>query len=58
MNAAAAAADSVTFQERQRAARGSAIEPMTIDKSVTFDHVGGLHHHVKALREMIVFPLM
>ena len=47
-----------TVEERQRAARGSDIEAMTIDKTVTFQNIGGLHHHVKALREMIVFPLM
>ena len=47
-----------TLEERQRAAKGSDIEAMTIDKTVTFQSIGGLHHHVKALREMIVFPLM
>lgn len=34
------------------------IDPMNIDRSVTFDSVGGLQHHVRALKEMIIFPLL
>lgn len=34
------------------------IDPMTIDRSVTFDSVGGLGKHVQALKEMVVFPLL
>lgn len=34
------------------------VEPMTIDRSVTFDSVGGLGKHVRALKEMVVFPLL
>ena len=34
------------------------IDPMTIDKSVSFDSVGGLETHVHALKEMVVFPLL
>ena len=32
--------------------------PITIDPSVTWDSVGGLSHHVQALKEMILFPLL
>ncbi|KAJ8306557.1 hypothetical protein KUTeg_017102 [Tegillarca granosa] len=34
------------------------VDPMTIDRSITFDSVGGLGKHIRALKEMIVFPLM
>lgn len=34
------------------------VDPMSIDRSVTFDSVGGLEEHIKALKEMIVFPLL
>src|SRR5690606_35522169 len=32
--------------------------PMSIDRSVLFDSVGGLDQHIRALREMVVFPLL
>lgn len=31
---------------------------MHIDKSISFEHVGGLDHHISALKEMIVFPIL
>ncbi|KAM8953246.1 ATPase family AAA domain-containing protein 2B-like [Pelodytes ibericus] len=34
------------------------VDPMSLDRSVTFDHVGGLSQHIYALKEMVVFPLM
>ncbi|XP_070555264.1 ATPase family AAA domain-containing protein 2-like isoform X2 [Ptychodera flava] len=34
------------------------VDPMTIDKSVTFESVGGLGKHIQALKEMVVFPLL
>lgn len=34
------------------------IDPMSVDRGVNFDSVGGLAHHVKALKEMIIFPLV
>ncbi|KAL8581462.1 hypothetical protein ACOMHN_004347 [Nucella lapillus] len=34
------------------------VDPMEIDKSVTFDSVGGLHEHIMKLKEMVVFPLL
>jgi ATP-dependent 26S proteasome regulatory subunit len=34
------------------------VDPMNVDRSVTFESVGGLGKHVRALKEMIVFPLM
>jgi len=29
-----------------------------VDPSVTFDQVGGMEHHVRALKEMIFLPLV
>ncbi|XP_035213971.1 ATPase family AAA domain-containing protein 2-like isoform X2 [Stegodyphus dumicola] len=34
------------------------IDPMSIDKNVSFDHIGGLDKHIRSLKEMILFPLM
>lgn len=34
------------------------VDPMNIDRSVTFSSVGGLGKHIQALKEMIVFPLL
>ncbi|KAL3869832.1 hypothetical protein ACJMK2_042465 [Sinanodonta woodiana] len=34
------------------------IDPMKVDKSITFESVGGLDKHIRALKEMIVFPLL
>ncbi|XP_077863535.1 ATPase family AAA domain-containing protein 2-like [Saccoglossus kowalevskii] len=34
------------------------IDPMNIDRSVTFEGVGGLVRHILALKEMVVFPLL
>lgn len=34
------------------------IDPMSIDRSVSFDSVGGLEGQVNALKEMVVFPLL
>lgn len=34
------------------------VDPMNIDRSVNFKSVGGLGKHVRALKEMIVFPLL
>ena len=34
------------------------IDPMNIDRSVTFSSIGGLQSHIKALKEMIIFPLL
>lgn len=34
------------------------VDPMNIDRSVTFDSIGGLKHHIRALKEMIIFPLL
>ena len=34
------------------------VDPMAIDKSILFDSIGGLDHHVQSLKEMILFPLM
>lgn len=50
--------DANVIKERMKAGKGDSIEPMTIDKTVSFQTIGGLQHHVKSLKEMIVFPLM
>ena len=34
------------------------ISPMGVDRSITFDSIGGLKEHIKGLKEMIMFPLM
>ncbi|XP_046342752.1 ATPase family AAA domain-containing protein 2-like isoform X3 [Haliotis rufescens] len=34
------------------------VDPMNIDRSVTFESIGGLGKHIRALKEMIVFPIM
>lgn len=34
------------------------IEPMTIDRSITFESIGGLNHHINSLKEMVIFPLL
>ncbi|XP_054717398.1 LOW QUALITY PROTEIN: ATPase family AAA domain-containing protein 2-like [Uloborus diversus] len=34
------------------------IDPMAIDKTVTFEHIGGLDKHIQSLKEMVLFPLM
>nr|XP_055041657.1 ATPase family AAA domain-containing protein 2B [Misgurnus anguillicaudatus] len=34
------------------------VDPMNLDTSVRFDSVGGLTHHIKSLKEMVVFPLL
>ncbi|XP_059178110.1 ATPase family AAA domain-containing protein 2-like isoform X3 [Physella acuta] len=34
------------------------VEPMTIDRNVTFNSIGGLGKHIRALKEMVVFPLL
>ncbi|KAM9782763.1 ATPase family AAA domain-containing protein 2B [Neosynchiropus ocellatus] len=34
------------------------VDPMNLDTSVKFNSVGGLGNHIKALKEMVVFPLL
>ncbi|ETE72447.1 ATPase family AAA domain-containing protein 2B, partial [Ophiophagus hannah] len=34
------------------------VDPMTLDKSVRFDSIGGLSNHIHALKEMVIFPLL
>uniref|UniRef100_A0ABM5GL25 ATPase family AAA domain-containing protein 2B isoform X2 n=1 Tax=Pogona vitticeps TaxID=103695 RepID=A0ABM5GL25_9SAUR len=34
------------------------VDPMILDKSVRFDSIGGLSHHIHALKEMVIFPLL
>ncbi len=47
------------MQDRSRIGSSLAdINPMNIDRSVTFDSIGGLKQHIRALKEMIIFPLL
>jgi len=34
------------------------VHPMTIDSKTSFSDVGGLNHHIRSLKEMVVFPLL
>ena len=34
------------------------VDPMAVDKSVTFEQVGGLETYIRSLKEMILFPLL
>ncbi|KAM8832670.1 ATPase family AAA domain-containing protein 2B isoform 1-T1 [Spinachia spinachia] len=46
---------------RDRAKVGASladVDPMNLDSSVKFDHVGGLGNHIQSLKEMVVFPLL
>lgn len=36
----------------------SPIEPMEVDANLSWDDIGGLEHHVRALKEMVFLPLM
>lgn len=36
----------------------SDVSPVGIDASITWDSIGGLQHHVTALKEMIVLPML
>uniref|UniRef100_H2YAJ4 Bromo domain-containing protein n=1 Tax=Ciona savignyi TaxID=51511 RepID=H2YAJ4_CIOSA len=46
---------------RERVKIGSSladVDPMTLDKSVKFSSIGGHKHHIRSLKEMVVFPLI
>ena len=48
-----------TIRDRVRVGASLAdVSPMTIDRSINFNSIGGLKHHLRALKEMIVFPLL
>lgn len=34
------------------------IDPVSLDTSIRFSHVGGLEEHVCCLQEMVVFPML
>lgn len=36
----------------------SPIEPMEVDVNLSWDDIGGMDHHVRALKEMVFLPLM
>ncbi|XP_041358072.1 ATPase family AAA domain-containing protein 2-like isoform X2 [Gigantopelta aegis] len=59
MNLSAEDLQSGILRERTRIGASLAdIDPMAIDRSITFESVGGLFKHIRALKEMVVFPLM
>lgn len=39
-------------------ARPAGIEPIQVDLNLSWDDIGGLDHHVRALKEMVFLPLM
>nr|XP_018904780.1 PREDICTED: ATPase family AAA domain-containing protein 2-like isoform X2 [Bemisia tabaci] len=41
-----------------KAGRLADIDPVTLDTSIRFEHVGGLENHVRCLQEMVVFPML
>ena len=49
---------SISTSRGKTGSRLADIDPMSFDKNVKFSSVGGLDHHVQALKEMILFPLM
>lgn len=47
------------IKDRQQVGSSLAdIDPMNVDRSVTFDSIGGLKQHIQALKEMVIFPLL
>ncbi|KAG8234841.1 hypothetical protein J437_LFUL014690, partial [Ladona fulva] len=34
------------------------VDPMILDTSVRFEHVGGLEEHIRCLKEIVVFPML
>ena len=47
------------IRDRQRIGASLAdVDPMAINRDVTFDSIGGLKHHIRSLKEMILFPLL
>ena len=40
------------------AAKKADMDPVSVDKSITFDKVGGLDEHVRTLKEMVMLPLL
>lgn len=53
--------DMTSGVSRDRARIGASladVNPMSIDKDITFDSIGGLKNHIRSLKEMIVFPLL
>lgn len=50
---------STLLRDRQKIGASLAdVDPMNIDRSIRFDSVGGLGKHIRALKEMVVFPLL
>ncbi|KAK3753237.1 hypothetical protein RRG08_024509 [Elysia crispata] len=58
MTADALASSSVLKDRVKSGVSLADVEPMNIDKSVSFDSIGGLGKHIRKLKEMVVFPLL
>ncbi|KAG0052963.1 ATPase AAA domain-containing protein 2B [Gryganskiella cystojenkinii] len=41
-----------------RAGQPADVDPLAIGNNVDFDKVGGLDHHIKSLKEMVILPLL
>ncbi|KAJ1364369.1 Lex-1p [Parelaphostrongylus tenuis] len=53
-------ASQMVIRERLRQAGGSCtdIDPMSIDKSIGFEEIGGLGAHIQSLKEVVLFPML
>lgn len=59
MNLTAEELASGVLRDRSKVSASLAdVDPMNLDTSVKFNNVGGLGNHIKALKEMVVFPLL
>ena len=51
----------LTQTQRDRRTIGSSladVDPMSIDKTVTFDCIGGMNKHIRSLKEMVLLPFL
>ena len=51
----------MTQTQKDRKAIGSSladVDPMSIDKTVTFESIGGMNKHIRSLKEMILLPFL
>ena len=49
---------SIQDKANQRDVLRADATPVGVDPSITWNNVGGLKHHVDALKEMVLFPLL
>ena len=48
----------ITKERQQIGSSLADIDPMSVDRSVMFDSIGGLKEHIQSLKEMVIFPLL